>query len=216
MSIIEATTAPRVFVALLFLLAGGVLEPLLEYWVNRLLEDDGVFRWFWEHVLGPLARAIILVGFALLAYPALFGVREAPVIAELLAGGALRMNTLIGILFICSLLLPLLTLFADRSLLLLPLQGIIATAVIFGWYTHDLGATSASLWPGLPVVLTLVAFVIAGHRLALALGRWIGSAVDERWNTRGGDRLVLSATEMLVQAPVILLYGYALGQQVAI
>ena len=36
------------------------------------------------------------------------------------------------------------------------------------------------------------------------------------FDTHGLDLVVLNATELLMQAPVILLYGYALGQQIAI
>lgn len=213
---IDALTTPRVLLALLFLAGAGVLEPVLEHRINRALDGNDAFRWSWQHLLGPLARAAIIAGFALIAYPALFGVREAPSLATLLAGDALRVNKLIGILFVVSVLLPLLTLFAERSLLLLPAQGIIATAVVFSWFTHDLGATSASIWPGMPTAVILAGFVIAGHRLALVLARLLGHAIDIRFNTIGAAALVLAATELLAQAPVMLLYGYALGQQVAI
>ncbi len=213
---IDTLTSPRVLLAVLFLIGAAVLEPVLEFRLNRALGGDAALQWSWQFLLGPLARAAIIAGFVLLAYPALYGVRVAPSLATLLAGDALRVNTLIGILFIVSLLLPLLSLFSERSVLLLPAQALIATAIVFSWFTHDLGATSASLWPGLPTALILTGFILAGHRLAVMLSHLLGEAFDLRFATTGAAALVLSATEMLVQVPVMLLYGYALGQQIAI
>lgn len=208
--------APSVLLALAFLLCAGLAEPLLEYRLNRVLDGNHAFHWSWEHLLAPALRAAIVAGFVLLAYPALFGVRVAPSLANLLHAGSARVNTLIGVLFVFSLLLPLTQVVARRSAMLVPLQGLIATAFVFVWYADYLGVTAASAWPGSVPALLLAALVVFAHRAASALAQRLGRALDARLATHGAERMVLNSAELMTQAPVVLLYGYALGQQLAI
>jgi hypothetical protein len=103
-----------------------------------------------------------------------------------------------------------------RAALLLPLQGLIATAMLFSWYADYIGATAAGVWPGWPPLALILLFVVVGHRVAAWGARHLGRALDARYATVGLERLVLNAVELVAQAPVMLLYGYALGRQVAI
>lgn len=213
---IDVLSSPRVLLAVLFLGVAGVLAGLLDLTRKHPGVASPAPASRRDHLFRPLLRAAIITCFVLLAYPALFGLRDAPPLGVLLAGDALRVNRLVGLSFLALLLLPMVSRFAAKSALLLPLQGLLATALVFGWFVHDLGVTAASVWPGTSTALVLAVYVFAGHRLALALGGMLGGTVDGQWPTRGGDQLVRSACETLVQAPVILLYGFALGQQVAI
>jgi hypothetical protein len=216
MSFTEATTTLDVLIALSFFLVVGVAEPFVEHRLGGMLRSNHVFHWSREYLLTPFARAAVIVTFVLLAYPALFGLRYAPEIARLLAEESLRLNNLLGILFLSTLLLPLLPPFTKRTELIVPLQGVIATAAVFTWYTDYLGATSASVWPGLPSALLIAAIIVFGHRLAAHTGRRLGHALDVAFHTTGFDRVVPNAMELLAQAPIILIYGYVLGRQIAI
>lgn len=216
MSMTAIFTAPGVLAALLFFLVVGACEPFVEYRLNRALDGNQAFHWSWAHLLAPFLRAVSIVVFVYLAYPAVFAVRHAPDFALLLADGTLRLNNLVGILFLCTLLLPIIPVFERRVELILPLQALIATAAVFDWYTDYLGASAASIWPGTPTALLLAGVVVFGHRVAADLGNRLGHAMDKAFVTRGFDRVVPNAMELLAQAPVILLYGYALGRQVAI
>lgn len=216
MTFTQATTTLDVLFALSFLLLAGVAEPFIEHHLDGVLESNSVFHWSRNHLLTPFVRAVVIVAFVFLAYPSLFGMRHAPEIERLVAEESLRLNNLLGVLFVCTLLLPLVPPFRKRTELIVPLQGIIATAAVFTWYTEYLGATAATVWPGLASALLILGIVVFGHRLSAYSGQRLGHILDVAFNTTGFDRVVPNAVELLVQAPVILIYGYALGRQIAI
>ena len=216
MSFTEATTTLDVFFALSFFLLAGVAEPFIEHHLDGVLENNHVFHWSRNYLLTPFVRAAVIVAFVFLAYPSLFGMRHAPEIERLLTEESLRLNNLLGILFVCTLLLPLVPPFRKRTELIVPLQGIIATGAVFTWYTEYLGATAATAWPGMATALLIVCIVVFGHWLATQSGQRLGHVLDVAFNTTGFDRVVPNAMELLIQAPVILIYGYALGRQIAI
>lgn len=216
MSFTEVLVSPGVLLALLLFAAIGLAEPFVEHRLHSALEGNHAFHWAWEHFFAPLARAAALVAFVWIAYPAIYGVQFAPEFAALIGESALQLNSLLGVLFMCTLLLPLFPLFANRVELILPLQGLIATATVFDWYTDYLGATAANAWPGTPAAALIAAIVIFGHRLAARLGHIAGHWLDDAFITRGFERIVPNALELLAQAPVMLLYGFALGRQIAI
>ena len=99
---------------------------------------------------------------------------------------------------------------------ILPLQGCLAAGYFFFWLTTYLGITTASLWPGLDVLLAMLIVSYTGHRIGGHLGRLIGTWVDDRNATRGYDRVAVHVVELLAQIPVVILFGYGLGRQLAI
>ena len=58
--------------------------------------------------------------------------------------------------------------------------------------------------------------ILLGDRVASDIGQRCGYGLDKAFNTSGFDRVVPNAMELLAQAPVMLCYGIALGQQIAI
>lgn len=215
-STFDFLASSEILTALFFLATTSLLEAVTGYHIMRRYERCHVVHWCWERLLGPLARALIACGFVLIAYPALFAIRSAPAISELAVGATLAAYSPLVFALFVSLLLPMFKTIAERAFFLSALQAIIATALLFSIYSLDLGATSARIWPGLSAALIIVLLMIVGHRLALELARALGPAIDRRWRTDNAARAVLHWTAPLVQTPAILLYGFVLGQQVAI
>jgi hypothetical protein len=215
MSFITALGSADVLVALAVLVGGGIIELPLEYHFKRLIAHHPFGDWIWDALGASLLRALVIVCFVLVAYPALFGLRDAPAIADLLAQGALRLTNLINVAFVLSLLLPLLPLFRRRVSLVLIAQGLVATAMVFGWYADWLGAVSIGPWPGLaPLVIVCgVAFLV--HLIVLPIGQTLGQHLDGICGTQGFADIVPHAVALVAQGPTILIYGYALGQQLA-
>lgn len=213
MPLAEAFGSSDILLGLLLLLGGALLELPLEYQVTQRLSPNRVIDWLWEYVGAPLLRALLIVGFVLVAYPVLFGLRDAPTIAVLLSQGSLRLTNLVNVAFMLSLLLPLLAPFQRRLGLVLAIQGVVATAMVFDWYASWIGAHSIGPWPGFaPAVMVCgVAFVV--HYAAAPMGQALGHFLDDRCGTRGLDRIVPHAVALVAQTPTILVYGYALGQQ---
>lgn len=194
----------------------GLVEPFVEYHVERLLADNRFALWAFEHVFAPLLRALYVAGFVLLAYPSLYGVRSAPAIADLVAGGSLRLTNLVNVLFVVSLLLPLLLPNFRRTALLVPAQGLLATAMVFSWYTDYIGAASIGWWPGMAPALAIAVMVVIGHRLALETGLVLGDRADAWFGTDGLRRVLPHAAELVAQLPAVIYYGLSLGRQIAI
>ena len=122
------------------LLAGVIVEPFIEYRITRLHAGGAVLEAAWRHVFGPLMRAALIAAFVLIAYPALIGVRSAPPLAILLEDSSIGITGLLNMLFVLSVVLPIVVRPLRRPGLIVPIQGLVATAVVFSWFTAYLGA----------------------------------------------------------------------------
>ena len=194
----------------------SLVEPLMAYHANRWLAGMQSLQWAWDHFLLPLLRALVVIGFVLLAYPSLYGARAAPALTDLLVQGSLRFTNLLNVVFVCSLLLPLLPLLRNRAAIVLPMQGLVATAILFVYYTDYLGATAASWWPGIGSALAISMMAVISHWLAVEIGTALGQHLDRTLNVNGLERIAANALELVMQTPVMLYYGLTLGQQIGI
>jgi len=208
--------SPAVWVAVVVYCSLALIEPVVESRLHKAFADNAPMQWGWDRFFAPLVRALMLVTFVYLAYPGIFGLRVAPPIVELVSGGEARLNTLVGLLFFAGFIASLVPGLARHPEFVLPLQGSLAAGYFFFWLTTYLGVTTASLWPGIDVLLVMLCFSYAGHRIAGRLGKFLGDWIDDRKNTRGYDRVIVHMVELLAQVPVILLFGYGLGRQLAI
>ena len=195
--------------------AYGALSLLLVWaerrWASRL-HNNAVTEWLSDHVWLPLARVVLLLVFIALAYPVLYGFDEAPALRELLAGGEHRLQHLINLLFVLSVLLPLLPVVGGVPGLVLPIQGIAAAALLFHWLSPALGV-NGSLLPGWPAAGAILLWIYAGHRVANVAAQHLGSWLDARYEMRDWDKAVYELIILACQAPAILIYGLALGRQ---
>jgi len=194
----------------------AALEPWLEFWIERRFHDNPPALWLREHVGLPLLRAACVVLFVYLAYPALFGLREAPSLATLLAAHENGTSTVLGVAFLVALAAPVLPLFQRHPELVLPVQGVLATAFVFDWLTGYLHITAATVWPGLDVLLLMGVTAWLMHRLAHHAGRRIGALADATTDSSGYEALVVHVVTLLAQLPVILVYSTTVAAQIAI
>lgn len=215
-SLVEMLMSADVILALVFLAMAAVAELFLEHALKCRMPDHRVLHWYWEHILAPVARSAIMIGFVLIAYPALYGLRDAPAFALLFAGDQGRVVSMTNSVFVCSLLLPLLPGFERRAGGVLLVQGLVATAMVFGWYTAYIGAANANAWPGASAAITVAVLAWLGHRLSRMIGTRVGHYLDEALHTEGFDHIAPAMAALLGQAPTILVYGYLLGLQIAI
>jgi hypothetical protein len=168
------------------------------------LRISPVNDWLADHIYLPMLRLPALIGFVLASYPALYGLESAPPLATLLDfdwfGRALNL------LFILPLLLSLAPVAGQISSLVLPLQGIALTALLFTPLTTALAIDSPSYWPDRSAWLALAVFGVGGHLL--------GSAVARRLPGRRLAVPLHDAVVLFCQAPAIMAYGHALGARV--
>ncbi|MSR15270.1 MAG: hypothetical protein EXR86_12030 [Gammaproteobacteria bacterium] len=206
----------QLLVAMLIFGVLAALEPFLETWIERAFVDNAAALWSWEHFGVPFVRAALALGFVYCAYPALFGLREAPSIATLLAAEDARTSTALGALYVLALLSPVLPIFYSHPEFVLPIQGILGTAFLFKWMSSYLLIPAIGLWPGLDFACVIVLTAYLAHRIARRMGVAIGGTVDQFGERRGSDALLTHVITLQVQLPVIVLYAAGLGRQLAI
>ncbi len=212
MNLIDAIAQPRILLACLcFGCVNLLLANCEQHFFTRMAEHS-ITAWLAEHVYLPLARIFSILLFISLAYPALFGLREAPGIFSLLADGEHRVSHLINLGFLLSLLLPLLPVLGRLPSLVLPAQGLLAAAMLFTWLarTRDL---EVSLWPGWITMGLVLLWAVLGQRIAV----WIAQQCGDHWNTHNTsedqNRVYYEMAILFFQIPAILLYTLSLGEQ---
>jgi hypothetical protein len=194
----------------------ALTEPFFEGWLHRKLAPNIAFQWGWDQFFAPLARSIMLIIFVFLAYPGLFGLRVAPSLGDLLEGDSARLSTLVSGLFFVGFVASLAPRINRNAALVLPIQGCLAGGYVFSRLTAYLGVTTASVWPGLDIFLTMLLVAYFGHKFARVFGTSVGARIDIHQNTRGYDVVVMHVVELLMQIVVVLVFGFGLGRQLAI
>ena len=214
--LLSAMFEGRVLVAMGVYALLAATEPFLEQGIERACDDNPPALWFFEHLGLPLLRAACIIAFVYLAYPALFGLRDAPALGTLLAAHAGATGTLLGIAFLVALFAPLVPLLHRHPELVLPIQGMLATALLFEWLTEWLHMSSVSPWPGSDVMALALGVAWLMHRLARRIGHLLGTSADAATGRAGYDVLAVHVVTMIAQLPVILIYGTGLAAQIAI
>ena len=177
--------------------------------------NHAFLQWAWDHVGIPLARAGLLILFIFLAYPVLFGTQTAPPLQTLFAADAMRVNHLLNLVFLITLLLPLIPVIGTRPAWVVPLQGIAACALLFSWLATEQGLEKVSYWPGANTLMLIAVIAIATYWLAIYLSRQVGQHLDTAFEVKGASILVFEATVLVFQTPALLLFSLALGRQLA-
>lgn len=194
----------------------AVFEPFLEFAVRRALAGNSSAAFVWEDMLAPILRAGSIIAFILFAYPSNFGFTSAISISSLFAAPEARLSGMFSVVVMFGLVASLTPRLNRRRALVLPLQVCLATATLFSCLTAYLGITTATLWPGLDVFLTMLLAAYFGYKLAHLLSASLGSYVDKATATDGYNTVVIRIGELLTQIPLALLYGFGLGRQAAI
>ena len=198
---------------MLVLVSGVGVELKLGQWLTRLASDKARFTRVWHRLYAPLLRTAVIVGAVLWAYPALFGFRAAPALSTLFGVDMARSGILFGLVFLLRLLAPWLAPLRARPATLDAAQSLGAVAVVFMCYAGYLGAVSASAWPGLLSALALGGLCTLLPALAAGLGRDFGARLGLRLDLKGLDEYCAQGATMLAIAPLTMLYGYLLGDQ---
>lgn len=190
-----------------------IIVELLSAHLTQAVHHVRVTAWIVEHVGIPLARTATLLLFIFAAYPLLYGVSWAPPLTTLLFDDEGHLRYLLNSVFLVTLLLPLLPLSIARIQLILPIQGITATALLFHWSGSAMGRGEMVYWPGNLPVLAIVTLGFLIGPIASAIGRFSGDAVDRLFERYDGEQLVTDGVTLLLQLPLLLIYTLSVGRQ---
>lgn len=204
MSFPDLLFQPRLLLALLVFVLVSTLFALAELRLEPHYRQHPATAWIAGHIFIPLAEVLALLIFLLVAYPVPYGLVEAPGVLELLSVDG-RTADLINLLFLLSLLLPLLPGLGRLPGLVLLGQALAATTLLFHWLAQRL-QVEVSLVPGWLALALILVWAWVGQRLVRRLvpitGEDLTSGRILHWHLTGA-----------VQLPAILIYGQSLGRQ---
>lgn len=186
---------------LIAVIAVILAEPL----VVRFNEGAAFTRWLTEHVYLPMMRAAAVTVLLLAAYPAMFGLDGLPPLREVLDAGPIRVADLFNLMFILTLVLPLVVPHGPWQAAILPLQAALGASVLFAWAAAAAGIPASSL-PPLAVMGQVLVIAGLGEGLARGAERLLRDGYP------GWARLVThDSIVLLFQLPALLLWTRALG-----
>lgn len=201
-----------IMATLLYIVLTVSFEIIYQHFLHKIQSVSGSY-WIARHIGSPFIHVLLLVAFIYMSYPVLYGLeshtingeRILPTLTELLNAKTGQTMKLINTLFIISILLPLLPIINRFIALILPLQAIAGSAVLYGWLGSYTGI-EYSLNPGLKVVMLIVLFSFIAELLAKALSKLMGDILNTQYHTHDMEKVVHKSALLILQIPILLLY----------
>lgn len=190
--------------AIFLFVLGSIGLLVLEEYLHSHPTLSNVGAWLSEHLYIPLLRAALVLIFVAAAYPALFGLHDAPALGSLLSKGHYRLDWWINGVLLVSLALPAIPGLGRIPGMVLTLQGIVASAMLFGWLAHDMGLQQYWLFPNWTLLTKILLITGAAGLLSWMAGNYLQIA---------RKRLVAESLRLLAQMPALIIFGAALGRQ---
>lgn len=213
MTLLESLVHPEMILALAIFAIVSIMVEISGSKLMHAVSDVGVTSWLMSHLIIPAARTLALVAFIITAYPVLFGFDSAQPIAEVLAGGEMRLTHLVNMVFFLSLLLPVIPVFSRWPALVLPIQGIAAATMVFRWWAATQASIEIQFTPAGSAIATMFVLAFITHEIAKQLSHHLEKHVDAALQREGSGKLIYRTVVMFMQVPVILMYTLSLGRQ---
>ncbi len=208
MNLIDVIAQPRILLACAGFAVINLLLAKLEQHLLMRLSGERLPSWLAERIYLPLARVLSILLFIALAYPTLYGLHAAPTLPQLLDGGQQRLSLLLNLGFLLSLLLPVLPGFARLPSLVLPIQGLLAAALLFHWLATARGS-DVTLWPGGLTTGAILIWLILAQRAAAGLA----ALLTDHGHSPEREQVYYETALLFLQVPALLLYTVSLGEQ---
>ncbi|MFT4560807.1 MAG: hypothetical protein ACI9BW_000542 [Gammaproteobacteria bacterium] len=203
-------------IVLAFVLFGlcATTFPLCEFYLRKKFDALASRSPLWFDRGAAFGRAIIVGGFVYFCYPTMFGLSVAPTLEYLKRNSDAQFG--IDFAFAAVVAISIFATSGTRWKFTLPFQACFATTYLFFELTRYLGVTTASPWPGLNVVLTVSLVAYVADRFASSVSMAGDQWFTAKFGSRGYHAAIGQIFGMLAQAPIILLFAYGLGRQLAI
>jgi hypothetical protein len=194
------------------------ISVIIALFIFAFVQDKSnniVTRHLWDKVGLPLIMTCLMIGFILLIYPINFGMNSAPPINEIIAIDGKRSNFLINMIFLLTFFFPLIPIIGKWEELIIPLQGVLASVIIFRWLCQELGIERYSLFPDFRTLSFIIIISLVAHWLAKYFAAHFGEYLDKLYHREGFQILIFKAVIMIMQSPVIFIFGIYLGKQIS-
>lgn len=201
-----------VFSLFIYCLSIAVAIPVFVFIHDKLNHTS--LQYCWDKIGIPLLRTFLIIGFILLIYPINFGIVSAPSINELLSIDDMRSSFLINIIFLLTFLFPLIPVIGKWEELIIPLQGIMASMIIFSWLCENLKIENYILFPDAKTIGLIILISIITHWLAKYFADHFGNYFDKFFHREGFKVLIFKGVILVMQSPVIFIFGVYLGKQI--
>jgi len=207
-----------IMATLLYTILTISFEILYQHFLHRI-QPVAVSHWIAKHVGSPFIHVLLLVAFIYMSYPVLYGYGlenlpehqnisgEAilPTLTELLNFQSGQTMKMINTLFIISILLPLIPVINRFIALILPLQAIAGSAVLYSWLGNYTGI-DYSLNPGMQALALIVLFSFIAELIARALSKLMGQTLNNQYHTHDMEKVIHKSTLLILQVPILLIY----------
>ena len=185
--------------------------PLFEWIHDRL--DNYALQFFWDKIGAPLLRTFLIIVFIVLIYPINFGLESAPAISELFNSDNTRIDFLINMIFMLTFLFPLIPVIGKWEEFIIPLQGMLASMILFKWLCQTLNIEHYSIFPEAGIFIPIIIISLITYYLAAHLSEYIGQRLDTLFDREGFNILVFRCVLLIMQCPLIFLFSHSLGKQ---
>ena len=197
----------------LFIYCISIVVAILVFSFIHEKLDNAFLQFCWDKIGIPLIRVFLIIGFILLVYPINFGIVSAPTINALLVIDDMRSSFLINIIFLFTFFFPFIPVIGKWDEITLPLQGILCSMIIFSWLCQKLNIETYSLFPGFKTLALIILISFFTHWLAERLSEYSGDYLDRLFHREGFKVLIFKAVVLIMQSPVIFIFGLYLGKQ---
>ncbi len=193
------------------IVTGSVLGGVgLSFYLLQKAQETDSLAWYAEHVMCPLLRVILLLIVVGQVYPAIdTGSTSLDFWRHL--SERQQLQDIVNILFFRGLLLAFIPV-RNHPVFALPIQSMLTIALVFHW---QYGGGSPDLWPSPLVLLKIVAYMLLAWLVTREFGIRLARQIDRWLAVSGSVRLVTDTLYMLLQIPVMLMYGEFLAAQAA-
>ena len=213
LSLTQSLTDPQTLFALfMYIAAIAISLPLFET-IHEKLEHHFP-QYLWDKIGMPVLRTLLLLLFLAMVFPLNFGLAEAPALSAIIQADKTRFDFLFNMLFLVTFIYPVIPIIGKADAFMIPLQGIVASMLLFRWLCQSTGLENYSVIPGMNSLVTIIIITIVGYVVARYLANVIGLWLDQTFHRDGYPILVFQGVVMLMQSPTIFIYGQALGQQI--
>lgn len=193
----------------------GIMTMIIMLLTDRLaahLEHHALQDAVLKYVVIPLSKVISLLLFIGIAYPTLYGIETVPSLVSILTQDELRIQHLINLLFITSLILLWLPLSVLWHSLLLPIQGSLAAGLLFFWMAKAQGI-DITLWPSWEALFAMIIWALLSHWITVKLSFMMHELLKNKHAMDDGEIWFYQSTVLTIQVPTILIYASSLGAQ---